>query len=149
MIVLYAGKCGQSSSKQGPPTFWGSPSSLHIPTQGSILHLLHLLHWQADSFPLRHWGSPFICITSFICHNSIKRTLLLLDSFYRGTTEDQKGEELQCIPRRLSSQLCYCYLLWSIDTHMQMYITQSYSSEANVLCVYFLWAVGRWKKEKF
>ena len=29
-----------------------------FPTQGSNLCLLHLLHWQADSFPLRHLGSP-------------------------------------------------------------------------------------------
>ena len=27
------------------------------PTQGSNLHFLLLLHWQADSFPLRHLGS--------------------------------------------------------------------------------------------
>jgi len=27
-------------------------------TQGSNPHLLHLLHWQADSFPLSHMGSP-------------------------------------------------------------------------------------------
>ena len=27
-------------------------------TQGLNLHLLHLLHWQADSLPLCHVGSP-------------------------------------------------------------------------------------------
>ena len=27
-------------------------------TQGSDPRLLHLLHWQADSFPLSHLGSP-------------------------------------------------------------------------------------------
>ena len=27
-------------------------------TQGSNPYLLHLLHWQADSLPLSHWGSP-------------------------------------------------------------------------------------------
>ena len=27
-------------------------------TQGSKLHLLHLLHWQADSLPRHHLGSP-------------------------------------------------------------------------------------------
>ena len=27
-------------------------------TQGSNSHLLHLLHWQADSLPLNHVGSP-------------------------------------------------------------------------------------------
>jgi len=27
-----------------------------FPTQGSYLHLLH---WQADSLPLHHWGSPY------------------------------------------------------------------------------------------
>ena len=29
-----------------------------FPTQGSNQHLLHLLHWQADSLPLSHLGSP-------------------------------------------------------------------------------------------
>ena len=28
-----------------------------FPTQGLNLSLLHLLHWQADSLPLSHWGS--------------------------------------------------------------------------------------------
>ena len=30
-----------------------------FPTQGLNPHLLHLLHWQADSLPLSHQGSPF------------------------------------------------------------------------------------------
>ena len=29
-----------------------------FPTQGSDPRLLHPLHWQADSFPLSHLGSP-------------------------------------------------------------------------------------------
>jgi len=29
-----------------------------FPTQGSNPHFLHLLHWQADSLPLCHLGSP-------------------------------------------------------------------------------------------
>ena len=29
-----------------------------LPTQGSNPRLLHLLHWQADSLPLCHLGSP-------------------------------------------------------------------------------------------
>ena len=29
-----------------------------FPTQGSNLCLLHFLHWQADSLPLHHLGSP-------------------------------------------------------------------------------------------
>ena len=32
-----------------------------FPTQGSNLCFLHLLHWQADSLPLRHLGSPSQC----------------------------------------------------------------------------------------
>ena len=35
--------------------------------QGSNLHLLHLLHWQADSLPLSHVGSP--CGYVGICAN--------------------------------------------------------------------------------
>ena len=33
-----------------------------IPTQGSNLCLLRLLHWQADSLPLSHLGSTFTCL---------------------------------------------------------------------------------------
>ena len=33
-----------------------------FPTQGSNPHLLHLLHWQVDSLPLSHLGSPFTTI---------------------------------------------------------------------------------------
>ena len=33
-------------------------------TQGSNPHLLHLLPWQADSFPLCHLGSPWILLVS-------------------------------------------------------------------------------------
>ena len=29
-------------------------------TQGSNTYLLHLLHWQADSLPLSHLGSPWV-----------------------------------------------------------------------------------------
>ena len=32
-----------------------------FPTQGSNLHLLHLLHWQEDSLQLRHLGSIDNC----------------------------------------------------------------------------------------
>ena len=34
------------------------PSPEIFPTQGSNLHLLYLLPWQADSLPLRHVGRP-------------------------------------------------------------------------------------------
>ena len=33
-----------------------------FPTQGSNLRLLNLLHWQADSLPFRHLGSPHTTI---------------------------------------------------------------------------------------
>ena len=36
-----------------------------FPTQGLNQHLLHLLHWHADSLPLCHLGSP--------CHSTIYR----------------------------------------------------------------------------
>ena len=37
-----------------------------FPTQGSKLDLLHLLCWQADSLPLRHQRSPWICPYIFL-----------------------------------------------------------------------------------
>ena len=33
--------------------------------QGLNLHLLHLLHWQADSLPRHHLGSPFLSIFNY------------------------------------------------------------------------------------
>ena len=41
-----------------------------FPTQGSSPCLLHLLHWQADSLPLCHLGSPqtlhcMVCLTEY------------------------------------------------------------------------------------
>ena len=33
-----------------------------FPTQGSNLHLLHVLHWQVDSLPLGHLESPAFCL---------------------------------------------------------------------------------------
>ena len=35
-----------------------------FPTQGSNPHLLHLLHWQADSLPLVHLGSPRLILSA-------------------------------------------------------------------------------------
>ena len=37
-------------------------------TQGSNLCLLDLLHWQADSLPLRHPGSPLVSASLFTCN---------------------------------------------------------------------------------
>ena len=46
-------------------------------TQGSNLHLLCLLHWQADSLPLSHLGSHFhIYHSEFQC--SAEKTVLSL-----------------------------------------------------------------------
>ena len=43
--------------------YWSSlqfPPLRIFPTQGPNPHLLHLLHWQADSLPLCHLGSPHV-----------------------------------------------------------------------------------------
>ena len=37
-----------------------------VPTQGSNSHLLCLLHWQPDSLPLSHLGSPWIVDVSVL-----------------------------------------------------------------------------------
>ena len=48
---------------------WGCHFLLQgiFPTQRSNLHLLCLLHWQADASPLCHLGSPF---STTLCHFS-------------------------------------------------------------------------------
>ena len=41
--------------------------------QGLNPHLLHLLHWQMDSLPLSHWGSPLMAYSRYspnICQMS-------------------------------------------------------------------------------
>ena len=45
-----------------------------FPTQGSNPHLLHLLHWQEDSLPLCHLGSPHQRKRSF-CSLSVSTSL--------------------------------------------------------------------------
>ena len=42
------------------------PSSGDLPIQGSNLHLLHLLHWQADSLPLSHLDMFFFFLFFFL-----------------------------------------------------------------------------------
>ena len=37
-----------------------------FPNQGLNMCLLWLLHWQADSLPLSHLGSPYICVHIYI-----------------------------------------------------------------------------------
>ena len=44
-------------------------------TQQSNLHLLHLLHWQEDSLPLRPLGSPYY-VSLFNCLSSLKPSCL-------------------------------------------------------------------------
>ena len=39
------------------------PPPRSLPDNGSSPYLLHLLHWQADSLPLSHLGSPNECFT--------------------------------------------------------------------------------------
>ena len=47
-------------------------------TQRVNPHLLHLLHWQANSLPLSHLGSPFFPSSILIIGN---RSCLLFDLF--------------------------------------------------------------------
>ena len=56
--VVHQAPLSMEFSKKNPGM--GSHSLLQgiFPTQGSILCLLRLLHWQMDSFPLCHLGSP-------------------------------------------------------------------------------------------
>ena len=56
-----------SSVHENFPEYWGRlpfPSLGIFPTQGLNLHLLCLLHWQADSLPLCHLRSKLPCCCS-------------------------------------------------------------------------------------
>ena len=72
-VCVHALSCAQPSGTRGLeptrllcPLFPGKNTgvSCHFllqrvfPTQGSNRHLLHLQHWQLDSLPLQHLGSP-------------------------------------------------------------------------------------------
>ena len=49
-----------------------------FPTQGSNPRLLYLLHWQADSLPLRHLGSPqrSIHVVKLVCFCLVKLSFI-------------------------------------------------------------------------
>ena len=50
-----------------------------FPTQGSYCHLLHLLHWQADSLPLRHLRSScaaYLFLSSFSLFSTLSISLI-------------------------------------------------------------------------
>ena len=63
-----------------------------LPTQGSNLHLLHLLHWQVDSLPLAPPGKPY-----FI-YNDVY--LLGLDELIYKTEIDPQTQKTYLLPRR-------------------------------------------------
>ena len=48
-----------------------------FPTQGLNMHLLH---WQADSLPLRHLGSPCHCLFIHLNHSLLYK---ILEVFYK------------------------------------------------------------------
>ena len=73
-ICLHAQSCPpfcdlRTRARQAPMSmgfprqeYWSGlpfPSPEDLPIQGSNLHLLHLLHWQAEYLPLSHLGMFF------------------------------------------------------------------------------------------
>ena len=56
---------------KNPGVGWHFLLQMIFPTQGSNPHLLWLLHWQADSLPLSHLGSPPIS-SIWLCWAKIK-----------------------------------------------------------------------------
>ena len=52
-----------------------------FPTQGSNLHLLCLLHWQADSLPLALPGKPYMYLHTNLIHLEIKKSLVNVLNF--------------------------------------------------------------------
>ena len=53
--------------------------SRDLPTQGSNSHLLHLPHWQADSLPLYHLGSPAV----YFWNNSPQQAIMWIKKIER------------------------------------------------------------------
>ena len=87
-----------------------------FPTQGSNLHLLCLLHWQADSLPLHHLGSLNILnLISFkvtLCQPSTLIKPQILNSYL-------KIEDIKLI-NTVNLKFCFFFLKFfnvvSIDT---------------------------------
>ena len=52
-----------------------------LSTQGSNLHLLHLLHWQADSLPLTPSGKPSKICRCYIINFKEKKNILVYFHF--------------------------------------------------------------------
>ena len=73
-----------------------------FPTQGSNSHLLRVLHFQADSLPLRHLGSPNCYIAHVENHDYIAvwgSFLLPMQNFDHNKSRHIPGQHLNCIHR--------------------------------------------------
>ena len=97
--------------------------------QGLHLHLLHLLHWQANSLPLRHPGSakkacvgmqakslqscPTLCdpMDYFSVHMILQAKILVWVAipFYRGSTRPRNWTCVSCVSC-IGRQILYRYL---------------------------------------
>ena len=63
-------------------------------TQGSNLHLLRLLHWQVDSLPLSHLGSPGMwCLIQSWITNSHKAVTDCYYYYYQHIVYRDDNEE--------------------------------------------------------
>ena len=70
-----------------------------LPTQGSNFHLLHLLHWQADSLPLSHIRSNHFGSVEKYIYNELMRGFLSgsnvknLTAFWENSVQSLGGED--------------------------------------------------------
>ena len=67
-----------------------------FPTQGLNLHLLHLLHWQAESLPLVPPKKPKLYLRSFVGQAFVDKVMsLLFNMLSRLVIREGNGNPLQ------------------------------------------------------
>ena len=67
-----------------------------FPNQGLNMCLLWLLHWQADSLPLSHLGSPYICVHIYIYMHLHINICILTYTIHNKCTHTKLGDPTKC-----------------------------------------------------
>ena len=97
-----------------------------FPSQGSTPRLLHLLHWQVDSFLLSHWGGSIarctcICIFWFQIHFTFPQYLtkqnnhLLLSTFSNNSQPTLTSLYFTQVASKCFATILESFVLYSIQ----------------------------------
>ena len=142
-VPLFAPPCPTHCICQSPLSvgfsrqeYWSGlpfPPPRECPNPGIELSLLCLLHWQADSLPLSHQGSPFVVLSQF--GSVIQSCPTLCDPMNRSTPGLPVHHQLLSSPKLMcielvmpSSHLILChplFLLFPIPPSIRVFSNES------------------------